>query len=100
MCIRDSQETPLHASEAVAPPWLDNQEFSAPMLPLPLHCTVALEAVVITGAVVSTMVKEAVVEEAFPQASLAVNVTVALPVAPHRLESEVKSLLQVTPEHI
>jgi hypothetical protein len=45
------------------------------------------------------MVNVAVDDEALPQASVAVNMTVALPVAPQRSESEVKLLVQMTPEH-
>ncbi len=54
----------------------------------------------IEGTVVSTMVKVAVLDEAFPQASVAVKVTVALPVDPQRSERDVKLFDQVTPLHI
>ena len=49
-----------------------------------------------TGAVVSTIVKVAVVVTVFKSSSVAVNITVALPVAPHSSLKPVKSLLQVT----
>ena len=66
---------------------------------MPSHSTVEFEAGVITGDVVSIIVKVAEEEDAFPQASVAVKVTVALPVAPHRSESDVKLSLHQTPEH-
>ena len=50
----------------------------------------------IVGLVLSMIVNVAVVEELFPQLSVAVKVTVAEPVAPHVSENEVKLLLQVT----
>ncbi len=53
----------------------------------------------ITGAVVSSVVKVAVVELKFPQASVAVKVTVSVPVAPQASLRPVLSLVQVTPEH-
>src|SRR5438132_486099 len=51
------------------------------------------------GGVESLIVKVAVVLLALPQSSVAVNLTVAAPVAPHRSLRAVKSLLQVTPPH-
>ena len=74
--------TPLHTSEAVAPPLLSNQAFNASTLPMPSHSTVWSEAAVMSGLVVSSMVNVAVVLLAFPQSSVAVKVTVAEPVAP------------------
>ncbi len=53
----------------------------------------------ITGAVVSSVVKVAVVELKFPQASVAVKVTVSDPLAPQASLRPVLSLVQVTPEH-
>ncbi len=94
------QETPEQTSDAVAPPLLVSQAARAAWFPLPSHSTVAFDAAVTDGLVVSTMVKVAVLEEALPQASLAVKITVAEPVLPHRSESEVKLLLQETPEQI
>ena len=66
------------------------------MLPEPSHSTVISAAGVITGSVVSTIVKVAVVLESLPQSSTAVNSTVAEPVAPHKSERLVKLLDQVT----
>ena len=51
------------------------------------------------GAVSSTMVKVAVVLVWFPQLSVAVKITVAVPVAPQRSDTELKLLLHTTPEH-
>ena len=93
------QVTEEQASLAEAPPLEANQAFKAAVFPKPSHCTVKSEAsVAITGLVSSTMVKVAEVVEAFPQASVAVKVTVAEPVAPQVSETEVKLLLQVTEE--
>ena len=51
------------------------------------------------GAVLSSMVKVALVVVAFPQASVAVKITVAAPVAPQRSLNAVKLLVQViTPQ--
>ena len=47
------------------------------------------------GAVVSSIVKTPIVISEFPQASVAVKVTVAEPVAPHSSESSVKLFDQV-----
>ena len=52
------------------------------------------------GAVVSSIIKIAVVEVAFPQSSVAVKVTVADPVAPQSSLNTSKSLLQVTFEQL
>ena len=53
------------------------------MLPMPSHSTVESEAIISSdGFVVSSIVNVAVVELALPQSSVAVNVTVADPVAP------------------
>ena len=51
------------------------------------------------GSSVSSIVNVAVVDVALLQSSVAVNVTVALPVAPQSSLKAVKSLLQVTPLH-
>ena len=48
------------------------------------------------GSVVSSMVKVAVEEAAFPQASVAVKVTALAPVSPQRLLKLVKLFVQVT----
>ena len=93
------QVTPLHTSEAVAPPLLSNQAFNASMLPMPSHSTVWSEAAVMSGLVVSSIVKVAVELLKLPQSSVAVNVTVAEPVAPQSSLKPSKSLLQVTPLH-
>ena len=53
----------------------------------------------IVGFAVSSMVKVAVVVVKFPQASVAVKVTVSVPVAPQSSLRPVLSLVQVTPEH-
>ena len=50
----------------------------------------------ITGSVVSSMVKVAVVWLVLPHSSVAVKVTVATPVAPHKSLRLVKSLVMVT----
>ncbi|MBL0146585.1 MAG: hypothetical protein IPP48_13460 [Chitinophagaceae bacterium] len=77
--------TPLHASVAAAPPLLDNHAANADVLPLPSHSTVLLDACVpIVGACVSAMVNVALVVLLLPQSSVAVKMTVAEPVAPHK----------------
>ena len=55
---------------------------------------------VITGAVVSWMMKEAEVDVELPQSSVAVKVTKDPPVAPQSSERAVKLLDQTTPEQI
>ena len=52
----------------------------------------------IVGGVVSIIVNDAEVVAAFPQLSVAVNVTVAAPVCPHKSLNVVKLFVQVTPE--
>ena len=97
----DQVTIPEQISEASAPPLEFNQAFNASEFPSPSHSTLWLEAwVVIVGGVVSTMVKVAELVEVFPQASLAVKVTTAEPVAPQRSLSEVKSFDQVIPEQL
>ena len=92
------QVTPLQMSDAPAPPLEFNQPLSSAVLPAPSHSTVRSDASVsILGAMLSSMVKVEVVLLLLPQASVAVNVTVALPVAPQSSLNAVKSLLQVTP---
>ena len=49
------------------------------------------------GFVVSSIVKVAVVVDVFPQSSVAVNVTVSVPVAPHRSDNPVLLLVHTTP---
>jgi hypothetical protein len=77
--------TSLQASVATAPPYVSNQFWSSAALPAPSHSTVRLLGfVVMVGRVVSSTVKVAVVVLSFPHTSVAVNVTVAAPVAPHK----------------
>ena len=84
------QETVPQSSVALAPPLLASHAFRASVFPAPSHSTLRLEAcVVMVGAVVSTMVMLAETEEESPQASVAVKVTVAVPVAPQPSESPV-----------
>ena len=86
------QVTLLHASVAMAPAWLSSQAAICPPGSAdPLHSTVRLDlaALLIAGAVMSRIVTVAVVELAFPQASVAVKVTSAEPVAPQRSLSPV-----------
>ena len=88
------QKTFPQLSVALAPPWFSTQAFNSDRFPLPSHSTVngfALDA--ITGDMLSSMVNVALVETVFPQSSVAVNITVAAPVAPQRLLSSSKSLL-------
>src|SRR6185369_14045067 len=88
---------PLHWSLATAPPWAESQLFNAVVLPLPSHSTVWLVACWLnTGATVSWIVKVAVLPLVLPQASIAVKVTVADPLAPQPSLNAVKLLLQVT----
>ena len=90
--------TPLHWSEAEAPPLELNHALSSVGLPAPSHSTVmSADSTSMLGFVVSSMVNVAVVELVLPQASVAVKVTVALPVAPQSSLRAVKSLLHVTP---
>ena len=95
------QVTPEHTSDALAPPLLDNHAAKAPEgSDVPSHSTVLSEAATsIVGFAVSSMVKVAVVVVKFPQASVAVKVTVSVPVAPQSSLRPVLSLVQVTPEH-
>ena len=87
------QVTALHTSEAVAPPLLASQSFNASMFPMPSHSTVWSEAMVISGDMVSSMVKVAVVLLALSQSSVAVKITVTEPVAPQSSLKPAKSLL-------
>ena len=82
MCVQD---TVPQSSAATAPPWLANHVLSAAVWSLPLYSTESLDAaVLINGAVVSWMVKVALVVEALSVASFAVKVTVTAPVAAHK----------------
>ena len=92
------QVTPEHASEAVAPPLLASQAFKADVLPVPSHSTVDPDAAVTVGGVVSLIVKLAVELTEFPEGSVAVKVTVALPVFPQAPVRAVKLFVQVTPQ--
>ena len=67
-------------------------------MPAPSHSTVSSEAAVIVGLVVSSMVKVAVDSEKFPQASVALKVTVADPVAPQSSLKAVKLFDQTKPQ--
>ena len=80
------QVTSLHASDAMAPPLLASHPSRSAALPAPSHSTVAsMAAMSMAGAVVSSIVNVAVVLLLLPQSSVAVKVTVAVPVAPgHR----------------
>ena len=70
------QVTPPHTSDAAALALAANQLFNSVVLPDPSHSTVRSSAVALNaGGTVSSMVKVAVVEELFPQSSLAVKVT-------------------------
>src|SRR5690606_39841805 len=91
------QAAPL-TSVAVAPPLEASHASRAAVFPEPSLSTVLSEASeVSSGSVVSSIVKVAVVVLVFPQASVAVKVTVADPVAPQRSLKASKSLLQATP---
>ena len=75
--------------------------FKPCVFPFPSHSTVRSAAwVEIVGAVESLIVNVADEVEVFPQESVAVKITVAVPVAPHVSETEVKLLLQVTSEQL
>ena len=77
------QVTLPHASLATAPPLLESQAAKAAALPAPSHSTVSSAATVsMLGSVVSSMVNVAEEVTVLPQSSLAVKMTVALPVAP------------------
>ena len=94
------QATSLHASEAMAPPLLASHPSRSAALPAPSHSTVAsMAAMSMAGAVVSSIVNVAVVLLLLPQSSVAVKVTVAMPVAPQSSLKAAKSLLQVTSLH-
>src|SRR5690606_39705810 len=72
-------------SDASAPPLFANHAFKAAVFPSPSLSTVSSEAATsIFGAVVSSIVKVAVVVLVSPHSSVAVKVTVAEPVAPQR----------------
>jgi hypothetical protein len=84
------QVTLPQSSDAMAPPLLANHALSAAVFPDPSHSTVSSEASVsMLGGVVSSIVKVAVVVVVKRQASVAVKVTTALPVAP---QSSLKAL--------
>ena len=86
--------TPPQSSSAVTSA---SQAFNSLVLPSPSHSTVRSSGIVVkTGAVVSTMVKVAVVVVVLPQSSVAVQVTIAEPVAPHSSLNAVKSFVMVT----
>ena len=74
------QVTPEHASDALAPQLFANHAAKAPEgSDVPSHSTVLSEAATsIVGFAVSSMVKVAVVVVKFPQASVAVKVTVSV----------------------
>ena len=92
------QVTPLQTSVTVAPPLEVSQASSSEAFPAPSHSTViAIASASTVGAVVSSIVKIAVVLVALLQSSVAVNTTVTVPVVPQSSPIEAKSLLQVTP---
>ena len=94
------QDTSLHASEALAPPLPLSHVSRSAAFPAPSHSAVASTAAMsMDGAVVSSIVNVAVVLLLLPQSSVAVKVTVAIPVAPQSSLKEAKSLLQVTSLH-
>ena len=77
------QFTPLQTSLADAPPLFDNHAAKADALPDPSHSTVwSAAGVSIVGAVVSSIVNVAVVLVLLPHESVAVKITVAVPVLP------------------
>ena len=89
--------TPLHASDAIAPPLLASHASKSAALPAPSHSTVAfIASTSMDGSVLSSMVNVAVVALLLPQASVAVNVTVAAPVAPQSSLNASKSFVHVT----
>src|SRR5204862_92543 len=89
---------PLHTSPPLKVVF--NQASRAAVLPAPSHSTVLSDgATVQLGLVVSSILNVAVVVDDFPQSSVAVKVTVALPLAPHPSDSAVKLSLQLTPLH-
>ena len=66
-----------HASEATAPPLAANQAFSWSVFPLPSHSTVkSLATVVISGSIVSSIVKVCIAWVVLLQASVIVNTLV------------------------
>ena len=69
--------TPLQLSIAVAVPKLAGDKSAS-------HSTVISGGVVNIGGVISSMVKVAEVVGALPQSSVAVKITVAEPVSPHK----------------
>jgi len=78
---------PPQISEAVAPAFDVNHAVNSARFPAPSHSTVMSDAAIsMLGAVVSTILKVAVVDAVFPQSSVAVNVTKASPVCPHKFE--------------
>ena len=91
------QVTPLQMSLAApALPLAASQAFSWVMLPAPSHSTVmSMASLAMVGAVVSSMVNVADVCDSLPHSSVAVKVTVRLPVSPQSSLSASKSLLQV-----
>ena len=93
------QVTSEQPSEAKAPPLLANQASNCATLPAPSHSTVISSAALsIEGLVVSSIVKVAVVLDSLPQSSVAVNSTVAAPVAPHKSDKPSKLFDQTTSE--
>ena len=92
---------PSQTSEAVAPPFAFNQLLRSVIFPAPSHSTVkSAAAISIFGGLESVIVKLADVDAKFPQLSVAVKVTVTLPVSPHKSDSDPKSLVQFTIEQL
>ena len=88
--------TPLQTSEAEAPPLFASHASTSAVFPKPSHSTVMLEASTTAGPSMSSIVNTAIELAALPQASVAVKVTVADPVAPQSSLNELKSLVHVT----
>ena len=95
LCV---QVTLPPTSVAEAPPLEASHALSWAVLPAPSVSTVELEASgLIAGGVVSMMVNVAVVMLALPHSSVAVKITVAVPVAPQPSLKAAKLCVHVTP---
>ena len=90
------QVTSLHASDAMAPPLLASHPSRSAALPAPSHSTGVHGGHVDGRCRGVFVVNVAVVLLLLPQSSVAVKVTVAVPVAPQSSLKASKSLLQVT----
>ena len=95
--LSDHVTFPQVSEAAPVVPFDASHALSSAVLPLPSHSTVRSEAAVsIVGGVVSSMVNVAWVVSVLPQSSVAVKITVAAPVAPHRSVRAEKSCENVT----